>query len=51
LYSRAKDYVVEQVQKNGLTAQMPRIRDLGYGGDGKSPPELSRGEFVFVGSS
>jgi hypothetical protein len=51
LYSRVKHYVVEEVQKNGLTAQMPRIRDLGFGGDGKNPPELSRGEFVFVGSS
>jgi hypothetical protein len=51
LYSRVKDYVVEEVQKNGLTAQMPRIRDLGYGGDGKNPPELSRGEFVFVAGS
>ena len=51
LYSRVKDYVVDEVQKNGLTAQMPRIRDLGYGGDGRTPPELSRGEFVFVGAS
>jgi hypothetical protein len=51
LYSRVKNYVVAEVQKHGLTAQMPRIRDLGFGGDGKNPPELSRGEFVFVGSS
>lgn len=51
LYSRVKDYVVDEVQKNGLTAQMPRISDLGYGGDGKTAPELSRGEFVFIGAS
>jgi hypothetical protein len=51
LYSRIKNYVVEQVRKHGLTAQMPRIRDLGIGGDGRTAPELSRGEFVFVSSS
>jgi hypothetical protein len=51
LYSRVKDYVVEEVQKNGLTAQIPRIRDLGYGRDPRKAPELSRGEFVFIARS
>jgi Caspase domain len=49
LYSRVKGYVVDEVQKHGLTAQIPRIRDLGYGGDGKTAPPPSVGEFVFVG--
>jgi uncharacterized caspase-like protein len=49
LYNRVKDYVIDEVQKYRLTAQMPRIRDLGYGGDGKSAPPPSVGEFVFVG--
>lgn len=51
LYTRVKDYVVEEVQKNGLTAQIPRIRDLGYGRDPRRAPELSRGEFVFIARS
>ncbi len=51
LYTRVKNYVIDQIQKNGLTAQTPRIRDLGYGGDGRNAPPLSRGEFVFVRSS
>ena len=49
LYGGLKKFVLDEVVKNQLTAQTPLLQDLGYGSDGKNPPQVSRGEFVFVG--
>jgi len=48
MFANMKDFMLEEVRKYHLTSQTPLIQDLGYGGDAKTPPAVSQGEFVFV---
>ena len=48
MFANMKDFMLDEVRKYHLTSQTPLIQDLGYGGDAKTPPAASQGEFVFV---